>query len=81
MYDSFPIELADRSWDNVGLLLDNVEVPGQEPTKPKVLLTNDLTYPVAEEAIARGASVVVSYRASLPPFCPTPSPANHPRTP
>lgn len=66
---SFPIELADRSWDNVGLLLDNVEVPGQEPTKPKVLLTNDLTYPVAEEAIARGASVVVSYRASpsLPP--------------
>lgn len=74
--NSFPIELADRSWDNVGLLLDNVEVPGQEPTKPKVLLTNDLTYPVAEEAIARGASVVVSYRTfPLLPPSPAPGPA------
>lgn len=54
-------------------MLDNVEVPGQEPTKPKVLLTNDLTYPVAEEAIALGASVVVSYRASPASLSPCPT--------
>lgn len=51
-----PTALAE-SWDNVGLLL--------EPSTPRpvttVLLTNDLTEPVVEEAVERGADLVVSY--------------------
>lgn len=39
-----------------------MQTPDQAPTESKVLLTNDLTYAVAEEAIARGASVIISYR-------------------
>ncbi|ODA76022.1 hypothetical protein RJ55_08304 [Drechmeria coniospora] len=54
----YPEELADRSWDNVGLLVDNTEAEG---TKPKVLVTNDLTYQVAVDAIRQGVSVIVSY--------------------
>jgi len=61
----FPEELADRTWDNVGLLLDNVEVPEDPPTAPLVLLTNDLTYSVAEEAISLGVSVIISYRKRI----------------
>ncbi|KAM4057904.1 NIF3 (NGG1p interacting factor 3) domain-containing protein [Hirsutella rhossiliensis] len=54
----YPEELADRSWDNVGLLVGNEET-GDE--KPKVLVTNDLTFQVAADAIGQGASVIVSY--------------------
>ncbi|PKS07175.1 hypothetical protein jhhlp_005775 [Lomentospora prolificans] len=61
MRELFPEELADRSWDNVGLLLDNVETPDDVPTEPRVLLTNDLTYLVAEEAISLDVSVIISY--------------------
>ncbi|CAG9941342.1 unnamed protein product [Clonostachys rosea f. rosea IK726] len=53
----YPEELADRAWDNVGLLVGNSE----SDSKPVVLVTNDLTYQVATEAIERGASVIVSY--------------------
>ncbi|SPO04297.1 related to Ngg1p-interacting factor 3 [Cephalotrichum gorgonifer] len=61
MRELFPEELADRTWDNVGLLLDNVQTPNDPATPPVVLLTNDLTYAVAEEAISLGASVIISY--------------------
>lgn len=35
-----PLSLADRSWDNVGIL---VEAPVLSSTAPIVMLTNDLT--------------------------------------
>ncbi|KAG6242183.1 hypothetical protein E4U25_004594 [Claviceps purpurea] len=54
----YPEELADRSWDNVGLLVDNPDVERQ---RPSVLVTNDLTWQVADDAISQGASVIVSY--------------------
>lgn len=55
----YPEELADRSWDNVGLLVDNNDAGA---TKPKVLVTNDLTWQVGMDAIEQGVSVIVSYR-------------------
>ncbi|KAK2003994.1 NGG1p interacting factor 3 [Colletotrichum falcatum] len=62
MRKHYPEELADRIWDNVGLLLGNIEVLETRKAKnPVVLLTNDLTYAVAEEAIQKKASVIVSY--------------------
>ncbi|TPX18241.1 uncharacterized protein E0L32_002750 [Thyridium curvatum] len=60
MRSLYPEELADRAWDNVGLLLENSEQASE--ATPTVLLTNDLTPEVAEEAIAKGASVIVTYR-------------------
>jgi len=59
----YPEELADRSWDNVGLLLENLK-SDKLNQKPTVLVTNDLTISVAEEAIKRKATVIVSYRKS-----------------
>ncbi|KAK4032909.1 GTP cyclohydrolase 1 type 2/Nif3 [Parachaetomium inaequale] len=56
----YPEELADRAWDNVGLLQENINPP-RGPVSPRVLLTNDLTLRVAEEAIQKNASVIVSY--------------------
>jgi Uncharacterized conserved protein len=60
---SYPEELADRAWDNVGLLQDNV-APASGDVPRRVLLTNDLTERVAEEAVKKGVSVIVSYRMS-----------------
>ncbi|KJZ76762.1 hypothetical protein HIM_03639 [Hirsutella minnesotensis 3608] len=54
----YPEQLADRSWDNVGLLVGNEEMP---TSRPKVLVTNDLTFQVATDATRQGASVIVSY--------------------
>ncbi|CAM1503833.1 Fc.00g014240.m01.CDS01 [Cosmosporella sp. VM-42] len=56
----YPEELADRSWDNVGLLLGNSDTDARKK-KPIVLVTNDLTFQVAVDAIGQGASVIVSY--------------------
>ena len=56
-----PEELADRAWDNVGLLQENIN-PASGTVPRRVLLTNDLTLHVAEEAIKKQASVIVSYR-------------------
>ncbi|KXX80746.1 Protein NIF3 [Madurella mycetomatis] len=56
----YPEELADRAWDNVGLLQENIE-SASGSVSPIVLLTNDLTIRVAEEAIRKRASVIVSY--------------------
>ncbi|KAJ2905003.1 hypothetical protein MKZ38_006659 [Zalerion maritima] len=58
----YPLALADKRWDNVGLLLDNFPVENQQPV---VLLANDLTSAVCEEAIAKQASVVIAYRTVL----------------
>lgn len=55
-----PLSLAE-SWDNVGLLV--------EPSKPRpvktVLLTNDLTQAVMEEAEGLGCDLIVSYHPPL----------------
>jgi putative NIF3 family GTP cyclohydrolase 1 type 2 len=56
--------LADRSWDNVGLLVGNSEGEGKK--QPKVLVTNDLTWQVADDAIRQRVSVIVSYRKIRP---------------
>ncbi|KXH67591.1 hypothetical protein CSAL01_03630 [Colletotrichum salicis] len=62
MRKHYPEEIADRRWDNVGLLLDNIATSATAtPKNPVVLLTNDLTYAVAEEAVQKNASVIVSY--------------------
>ncbi|PYH46833.1 Nif3-like dinuclear metal center hexameric protein [Aspergillus saccharolyticus JOP 1030-1] len=56
----YPESLADKSWDNTGLLL---EAPFNATRRQKnsVLLTIDLTKAVADEAIARRDSIVVAY--------------------
>ncbi|KAH7362092.1 anon-35F/36A [Plectosphaerella cucumerina] len=61
MRKHFPEEIAERSWDNVGLLLGNIETSSSPEKASVVLVTNDLTYAVAQEAIEKGASVIVSY--------------------
>lgn len=59
----YPESLADKSFDNTGLLLES---PLNQNRKTKlrnsVLLTIDLTQLVAWEAIERGVSLVVAYR-------------------
>ncbi|KAL2117477.1 hypothetical protein VTJ04DRAFT_7137 [Mycothermus thermophilus] len=60
MRELYPEELADRTWDNVGLLQDNIQ-PDSGSVPPRVLLTNDLTPDVAEEAIQKNVSVIVTY--------------------
>lgn len=60
-WNRYPEELADKKWDNVGLLVGNSDTDSQKK-KPRVLVTNDLTFQVAVDAIGQGASVIVSYR-------------------
>ncbi|KAJ0115956.1 UPF0135 protein [Diaporthe amygdali] len=64
----YPEEVADRVWDNVGLLLGNFDSPtqqslGLEPSSEHktILLTNDLSPSVAQEAVDKKASLIVSY--------------------
>ncbi|KAL2135147.1 hypothetical protein VTI74DRAFT_9578 [Chaetomium olivicolor] len=59
MRELYPEELADRAWDNVGLLQENIDNLSGVPQR--VLLTNDLTLRVVEEAIQKNISVIVSY--------------------
>ncbi|KAK4203522.1 GTP cyclohydrolase 1 type 2/Nif3 [Triangularia verruculosa] len=61
MQTLYPESLADRTWDNVGLLQENFTSSSSPPTSPVVLLTNDLTPSVAREAISQKASVIISY--------------------
>ncbi|KAF3941093.1 hypothetical protein ABW19_dt0206548 [Dactylella cylindrospora] len=59
----YPEHLADKAWDNTGLLLAPPLLP-QSPaaTKtPRILLTIDLTSSVATEAISLNAAMVVTY--------------------
>ncbi|KAF4494262.1 NIF3 like [Fusarium agapanthi] len=59
MQKLYPEEIADKSWDNVGLLVGNSENDARATNK--VLVTNDLTYQVAVDAIEQDVSVIVSY--------------------
>jgi putative NIF3 family GTP cyclohydrolase 1 type 2 len=52
-----PLELADGSWDNVGLLLESP----LSLKSGRILLTNDLTSPVVAEAIENRADMIISY--------------------
>ncbi|KAL4920311.1 GTP cyclohydrolase 1 type 2/Nif3 [Aspergillus aurantiobrunneus] len=56
----YPESLADKSFDNTGLLLEAPFNPARRQ-KNSVLLTIDLTKAVADEAISRKDSVVVAY--------------------
>ncbi|XP_052072668.1 NIF3-like protein 1 [Mytilus californianus] len=55
-----PTSLAEK-WDNVGLLV--------EPSSPlqikKIMLTNDLTPPVMDEAVAMGTNLIISYHPPI----------------
>ncbi|KAL8706202.1 MAG: hypothetical protein Q9201_000708 [Fulgogasparrea decipioides] len=57
----YPEALADKSWDNTGLLLEAPFDPIRRQMN-SVLLTIDLTKAVADEAIQRKDCVVVAYR-------------------
>ena len=54
-----PLELAEE-WDNVGLLLGS-----PDDGVSRILLTIDLTEPVLDEAIARGATMVIAYHPPI----------------
>ncbi|OJJ49189.1 hypothetical protein ASPZODRAFT_129600 [Penicilliopsis zonata CBS 506.65] len=56
----YPESLADKSFDNTGLLLEAPFNPSRRQ-RNSVLLTIDLTKAVADEAIKRKDSVVVAY--------------------
>jgi dinuclear metal center YbgI/SA1388 family protein len=49
------------SWDNVGLLIEPLD---NKPIK-KILLTNDLTEPVMDEAISQGSDMILSYHPPI----------------
>ncbi|KAK6455064.1 GTP cyclohydrolase 1 type 2/Nif3 [Scheffersomyces xylosifermentans] len=56
----YPIALADKTWDNTGLLLDS----SSEDIKSdnvNILLTIDLTQSVTEEAIKKKANFIMAY--------------------
>ncbi|KAI0836014.1 NGG1p interacting factor 3 [Hypoxylon sp. FL0890] len=58
----FPEELADSAWDNTGLLLGQAPTPKSEnETGGTVLLTNDLTSAVVDEALEEGANMIICY--------------------
>lgn len=52
-----PLELADHSWDNVGLLIESTKLA----TKNKVMLTIDLTIDVVQECVEQEIQVVIAY--------------------
>ncbi|KAI6863700.1 NGG1p interacting factor 3 [Hortaea werneckii] len=56
----YPESLADKSFDNTGLLLESPFDPLRRQMN-SVLLTVDLTKAVADEAIERNDSIVVAY--------------------
>lgn len=58
----YPLHLADKSWDNTGLLVDSsTENLTTSEGKCKILLTIDLTQSVANEAIEKNSNVVIAY--------------------
>ena len=57
----YPEALADKSFDNTGLLLEAPFISSRPRNRNSVLLTVDLTRAVAEEAIENKHSVVVAY--------------------
>lgn len=61
MRQLYPESLADKSFDNTGLLVEAPFIPSHPRNKNSVLLTIDLTRAVADEAIEQNHSVVVAY--------------------
>ncbi|KAI1171700.1 GTP cyclohydrolase 1 type 2/Nif3 [Nemania sp. FL0916] len=64
MRELYPEELADKSWDNTGLLVDQAPSLAERAVSelvPKVLLTNDLTAGVVDEALQWDINVIVCY--------------------
>ena len=58
----YPETLADRSFDNTGLLLESaINLTRKVPLQNRVLLTIDLTTAVADEAIDKHVNLVVAY--------------------
>lgn len=59
-----PLELADRSWDNVGLL---VESPYQRSGQHEIVIVNDLTEKVFDKIMKDNpfTSVIVSYHPPI----------------
>ncbi|KAI5451004.1 hypothetical protein NCC49_002495 [Naganishia albida] len=58
-----PLELADNSWDNVGVM---IEAPFPKKDARKVLLTIDLTIDVCKEALDMpDCSLIVSYHPPI----------------
>ncbi|KAI9589433.1 NIF3-like protein 1 [Glossina fuscipes] len=56
-----PIKYAE-SWDNVGLLIE----PYRKPLNVnKILLTNDLTEPVMQEAIEKSTNMIIAYHPPI----------------
>lgn len=56
-----PLALADASWDNVGILLENP----QPHRTHRLFLTIDLTPAVLEEALRKQAEVIVAYHPPI----------------
>ena len=63
----YPAELADKAWDNTGLLIDCSTEQDSQTTKPKVLLTVDLTQDVTQEAIDQNCNVIIAYHPFIFP--------------
>ncbi|KAI1339701.1 GTP cyclohydrolase 1 type 2/Nif3 [Xylariaceae sp. FL0016] len=63
MQTLFPPELADSAWDNTGLLLGQAPDGASKPdgSAHAVLLTNDLTGAVVDEAMQKGVDMIVCY--------------------
>lgn len=61
MRQLYPEALADKSFDNTGLLLEAPFISSRPRNRNSVLLTVDLTRAVADEAIENNHSVVVAY--------------------
>ncbi|TGZ83723.1 NGG1p interacting factor 3 [Ascodesmis nigricans] len=62
----YPVALADKSWDNTGLLLEVPPLPStcpvsSAPRRNTILLTIDLTRAVCSEAIRLNASLILTY--------------------
>ena len=59
-----PVELADRSWDNVGLLLES---PFEKSSSNNVVITNDLTEKVFNSIVENhpNTSVIISYHPPI----------------
>ncbi|KAM7346411.1 NIF3-like protein 1 [Cochliomyia hominivorax] len=55
-----PLSYAEK-WDNVGLLLE----PYQQGPISKILLTNDLTEPVMQEAVEKNVNMILSYHPPI----------------
>jgi putative NIF3 family GTP cyclohydrolase 1 type 2 len=48
-------------WDNIGLLTE----PTEPLTVSRILVTNDLTEPVLEEAISANVNMIIAYHPAI----------------